>query len=66
MEKETEMKQSKFKRICVFCGSSPGNKTSYKDAAIELGRELVMPPPHSLISSAAFWTNSTHTNTIVF
>ncbi|KAH1218982.1 Cytokinin riboside 5'-monophosphate phosphoribohydrolase LOG1 [Glycine max] len=41
MEKETEMKQSKFKRICVFCGSSPGNKTSYKDAAIELGRELV-------------------------
>ncbi|WVZ00168.1 hypothetical protein V8G54_026237 [Vigna mungo] len=41
MEKETEMKQSKFKRICVFCGSSPGNKTTYKDAAIELGRELV-------------------------
>ncbi|KAG5119786.1 hypothetical protein JHK82_034206 [Glycine max] len=42
MEKETEMKQSKFKRICVFCGSSPGNKTSYKDAAIELGRELIL------------------------
>lgn len=42
MERETEMKQSKFKRICVFCGSSPGNKTGYKDAAIELGRELVM------------------------
>lgn len=42
MERETEMKLSKFKRICVFCGSSPGNKTSYKDAAIELGRELVI------------------------
>ncbi|KAK7261340.1 hypothetical protein RIF29_27649 [Crotalaria pallida] len=41
MERETEKKQSKFKRICVFCGSSPGNKTSYKDAAIELGSELV-------------------------
>ncbi|OIW03917.1 hypothetical protein TanjilG_30193 [Lupinus angustifolius] len=41
MEKEIKMKQSKFKRICVFCGSSPGNKTSYKDAAIELGCELV-------------------------
>ncbi|XAR59741.1 hypothetical protein NMG60_11015694 [Bertholletia excelsa] len=41
MERETEMKKSKFKRICVFCGSSPGKKSSYKDAAIELGRELV-------------------------
>lgn len=43
MEEESEMKESKFKRICVFCGSSPGNKSSYKDAAIELGNELVMP-----------------------
>ncbi|THG22049.1 hypothetical protein TEA_020821 [Camellia sinensis var. sinensis] len=41
MEREKEMKQSKFKRVCVFCGSSPGKKSSYKDAAIELGRELV-------------------------
>ncbi|XP_029127186.1 cytokinin riboside 5'-monophosphate phosphoribohydrolase LOG1 isoform X2 [Cajanus cajan] len=38
---ETEMKQSRFKRICVFCGSSPGNKSTYKDAAIELGKELI-------------------------
>ena len=41
MEKENEPKSPIFKRICVFCGSSPGKKTSYKDAAIELGRELV-------------------------
>ncbi|CAN0916390.1 Cytokinin riboside 5'-monophosphate phosphoribohydrolase LOG1 [Linum grandiflorum] len=41
MEMEMEMEQSKFKRVCVFCGSSPGKKTSYKDAAIELGTELV-------------------------
>ncbi|KAK9279203.1 hypothetical protein L1049_012881 [Liquidambar formosana] len=41
MERDKEMMQSKFKRICVFCGSSPGKKSSYKDAAIELGRELV-------------------------
>ncbi|KAL5764044.1 hypothetical protein ACOSP7_016391 [Xanthoceras sorbifolium] len=41
MEREMEMKQSKFKTICVFCGSSPGKKSSYKDAAIELGKELV-------------------------
>ncbi|OIS96185.1 PREDICTED: cytokinin riboside 5'-monophosphate phosphoribohydrolase LOG3 isoform X2 [Nicotiana attenuata] len=32
---------SKFKRICVFCGSSQGKKSSYQDAAIELGNELV-------------------------
>jgi len=42
MERENETKQSKFKRIGVFCGSSPGKKSSYRDAAIELGRELVM------------------------
>jgi len=58
MEKETEMKQSKFKRICVFCGSSPGNKTTYKDAAIELGRELVSKcPSHSPIPSLSLLSN---------
>ncbi|CAK9323176.1 unnamed protein product [Citrullus colocynthis] len=37
-----EMKQqSKFRRICVFCGSSQGKKRSYQDSAIELGKELV-------------------------
>ncbi|CAM8958182.1 hypothetical protein QQ045_017938 [Rhodiola kirilowii] len=36
------MKQSsKFKRICVFCGSSQGKKSSYQEAAVELGNELV-------------------------
>uniref|UniRef100_A0A0D9XKP2 Cytokinin riboside 5'-monophosphate phosphoribohydrolase n=1 Tax=Leersia perrieri TaxID=77586 RepID=A0A0D9XKP2_9ORYZ len=35
------MRQSRFKRICVFCGSSQGKKKSYHDAAIELGNELV-------------------------
>ncbi|KAI3716611.1 hypothetical protein L1987_67601 [Smallanthus sonchifolius] len=38
MEGET---RSKFKRICVFCGSSSGKKASYQEAAIELGKELV-------------------------
>jgi hypothetical protein len=32
---------SGFKRICVFCGSSSGNKTVYLDVARELGDELV-------------------------
>lgn len=36
-----EMKASRFKRICVFCGSSQGKKSSYQDAAIEIGKELV-------------------------
>ena len=33
---------SRFRRICVFCGSSHGKKKSYQDAAIELGKELVI------------------------
>ncbi|KAJ9694441.1 hypothetical protein PVL29_010095 [Vitis rotundifolia] len=41
MEIEAEVEQSKFKRICVFCGSSQGKKTSYQDAAIQLGKELL-------------------------
>jgi uncharacterized protein (TIGR00730 family) len=27
-------------RVCVFCGSSPGNRSSYTDAAVELGTLL--------------------------
>ncbi|OAY38031.1 cytokinin riboside 5'-monophosphate phosphoribohydrolase LOG1 [Manihot esculenta] len=41
MEIDKDLRLSKFKRICVFCGSSPGKKSTYKDAAIELGKELV-------------------------
>ncbi|XP_074591366.1 cytokinin riboside 5'-monophosphate phosphoribohydrolase LOG1-like isoform X3 [Curcuma longa] len=33
--------ESRFKRVCVFCGSSPGKRSSYQDAAVELGQELV-------------------------
>lgn len=32
---------SRFRRVCVFCGSSPGKKDSYRLAAIQLGHELV-------------------------
>nr|XP_018628181.1 cytokinin riboside 5'-monophosphate phosphoribohydrolase LOG1-like isoform X2 [Nicotiana tomentosiformis] len=35
------IKPSKFKRICVFCGSSPGNKPTYQLAAIQLGNQLI-------------------------
>ncbi|CAL9203908.1 cytokinin riboside 5'-monophosphate phosphoribohydrolase LOG7-like isoform X2 [Musa acuminata AAA Group] len=37
----TVEKKSRFRRICVFCGSQCGKKTSYQEAAIELGKELV-------------------------
>eukprot|EP00249_Psilotum_nudum_P028944 c38978_g1_i1 orf=199-846(-) len=32
---------SKFKRVCVFCGANTGRGSVYKDAAVELGNELV-------------------------
>ncbi|PIN26709.1 hypothetical protein CDL12_00535 [Handroanthus impetiginosus] len=36
-----EEKRSRFKKICVFCGSSSGKKPSYQEAAVELRKELV-------------------------
>lgn len=40
--KSTPTKASKrFKRVCVFCGSSSGNGTVYSNVALNLGRELV-------------------------
>ncbi|XP_042373852.1 cytokinin riboside 5'-monophosphate phosphoribohydrolase LOG1-like [Zingiber officinale] len=48
MESEAEMvmnkrspPSSRFRRVCVFCGSSSGKKESYRLAAIQLGHELV-------------------------
>lgn len=41
---DMEDTKSRFKRICVFCGSSSGKKPSYQEAAVELGKELVMTP----------------------
>ncbi|KAL0896935.1 hypothetical protein Bca101_080896 [Brassica carinata] len=36
-----EETKSRFRRICVFCGSSSGNKTTYHDAALQLAHHLV-------------------------
>ncbi|KNA14979.1 hypothetical protein SOVF_102370 [Spinacia oleracea] len=41
MEDNNNITGSKFKRVCVFCGSNPGNRQVFSDAAIELGNELV-------------------------
>lgn len=45
MEKEgtstTNEKRRRFKTICVFCGSRAGYKSSFGDAALELGKQMV-------------------------
>ena len=38
-------RRSRFRRICVYCGSAKGKKPSYQDAAIQLGNQLVRTPP---------------------
>ncbi|TYI82047.1 hypothetical protein E1A91_D05G195100v1 [Gossypium mustelinum] len=41
MEENKALNSSRFKRVCVFCGSSSGKRNCYSDAALELGKELV-------------------------
>lgn len=41
LKKSKSISMSKFKRICVFCGSSPGKKPSYQLAAVQLANQLV-------------------------
>ncbi|RRT64416.1 hypothetical protein B296_00014305 [Ensete ventricosum] len=41
MEENKVGRPSRFRRVCVFCGSSPGKRNCYQDAAVELGEELV-------------------------
>ncbi len=48
---------SGFKRICVFCGSSNGNKTVYLDVAMELGNELVSSFFFFFFFAAQFYTH---------
>ncbi|XP_047979445.1 probable cytokinin riboside 5'-monophosphate phosphoribohydrolase LOG6 [Salvia hispanica] len=38
---ENKGSESRFNRVSVFCGSSTGNKDYYRDAALQLGQELV-------------------------
>ncbi|XP_011028989.1 PREDICTED: cytokinin riboside 5'-monophosphate phosphoribohydrolase LOG1-like [Populus euphratica] len=33
--------KSRFRRVCVFCGSSPGKNPNYQHAAVQLGKQLV-------------------------
>ena len=38
---ELDQGRSKFKKICVFCGSRSGYKAIFSEAALDLGKELV-------------------------
>ncbi|PSS17157.1 Cytokinin riboside 5'-monophosphate phosphoribohydrolase [Actinidia chinensis var. chinensis] len=40
-QQQQEHMISRFKRVCVFCGSSPGKKPTYQIAATQIGKELV-------------------------
>nr|XP_023922726.1 cytokinin riboside 5'-monophosphate phosphoribohydrolase LOG5-like isoform X1 [Quercus suber] len=44
-EMEENIVKSRFKRVCVFCGSRTGKRTCYSDAALELGQELYLLGP---------------------
>ncbi|GAU26857.1 hypothetical protein TSUD_02590 [Trifolium subterraneum] len=41
MKLSSSSNSSKFKRICVFCGTTPGKNPSYQHAAIEFAKQLV-------------------------
>ncbi|KAF3446874.1 hypothetical protein FNV43_RR12054 [Rhamnella rubrinervis] len=41
MVEEKQIVKSRFKRVCVFCGSTTGKRNCYSSAALELGQELV-------------------------
>ncbi|KAH7653791.1 Cytokinin riboside 5'-monophosphate phosphoribohydrolase LOG protein [Dioscorea alata] len=34
-------KKYRFRKICVFCGSRSGNKPSFSEAALQLGKQMV-------------------------
>ncbi|GJN17911.1 hypothetical protein PR202_gb05019 [Eleusine coracana subsp. coracana] len=48
---------SRFSKICVFCGSNPGNRPVFGDAALDLGKELVLLPPFYHLERS--WCDST-------
>lgn len=50
--------KSRFKRVCVFCGSSPGKSPSYQLAAIQLGKQLVIHPLSAFVIHLSFWNPS--------
>lgn len=39
-------RRSRFRRICVYCGSAKGKNPSYQDAAVDLGNLLVSNQAH--------------------
>lgn len=52
----------RFKKICVFCGSSSGKKGVFSNEALDLGRELVCIAAFVL---SFFSLSSYHSNVVV-
>lgn len=52
---EGKLVSSRFKSVCVFCGSSTGKRNCYRDAAIELAQELVLEINSIMIHETEFY-----------
>ncbi|KAJ1421645.1 LOG family [Sesbania bispinosa] len=55
MEIQQQPTKSRFRRICVYCGSSPGKSPSYQLAAIQLGEQLVDMVPWKKLLEIITW-----------
>lgn len=42
LESKANEQRRRIRRICVFCGSRAGYKSAFGDAALELGKLLVI------------------------
>ena len=54
-----------MKSICVFCGSSPGNRPEYGQAAIQLGREIAKRQLHLVYGGANLGLMAAVANTVL-
>ncbi|XP_066390661.1 probable cytokinin riboside 5'-monophosphate phosphoribohydrolase LOGL9 isoform X6 [Miscanthus floridulus] len=53
---------SRFRRVCVFCGSSSGKRSSYRDAAVELGKERVARKVDLVYGGPCHWRHTHHSH----
>lgn len=54
-----------MKSICVFCGSSPGNRPQYHQAAVQLGQEIGKRRLHLVYGGANVGLMATVANTVL-
>lgn len=56
---DNQVVKSRFKRVCVYCGSSAGKRDCYREAAIDLGQELVRICLHRLCTAVSCFIETT-------